>query len=237
VSTASFQRARTDAQRDQRRRDVLDAARGMLDQMPLAEISLRELSRRVGLAKSNVVRYFPSREAVFLAVLAEDWDSWLDQLRDQLAAAPPPGTVRPGPVPHERHQELAAAIAGTLAGQRRMCELISAAQTILEHNIPASTAREFKMAAHARTRRLAGLVQSAVPGLTGARAFEFAGLTWALIAGAWPIANPSPVVAQVLAEPGLRDLCVEFGPALTSVLTVVLDGMTITADSGGHTSR
>ena len=85
MTAGSFQRARTAQQRDQRRRAVLDAAREMLDQMPLADISLRELSRRIGLAKSNVVRYFPSREAVFLAVLAEDWDTWLDQLELRLA--------------------------------------------------------------------------------------------------------------------------------------------------------
>ena len=30
--------------------------------MPVAELSLNELSRRVGLAKSNVLRYFESRE-------------------------------------------------------------------------------------------------------------------------------------------------------------------------------
>ena len=41
----------------------------MLDHLPPAEVSLRELSRQVGLSKSNVVRYFPTREADFLAVL------------------------------------------------------------------------------------------------------------------------------------------------------------------------
>ncbi len=201
---------------------MLDAAREMLDQMPLADISLRELSRRIGLAKSNVVRYFPSREAVFLAVLAEDWDSWLDQL--ELCLRPGPSGQGPGQA--ATHRRVAAAIAQTLGQHRRLCELIAAAQMILERNIPVDTARQFKLAAWARTRRLAGLVQSAVPALADALAFEFAGVTWALIAGAWPMANPSPSVARVLAEPKLADLCVEFGPALTSVLTIVLDGMT-----------
>ena len=36
----------------------------MLTEKGVAEISLRELSNRVGLAKSNVLRYFDSREAV-----------------------------------------------------------------------------------------------------------------------------------------------------------------------------
>jgi AcrR family transcriptional regulator len=35
----------------------------MLTEMPVAQTTLDELSRRVGLAKSNVLRYFESREA------------------------------------------------------------------------------------------------------------------------------------------------------------------------------
>jgi hypothetical protein len=41
-------------------------AAAMLREMPVAELSLNELSRRVGLAKSNVLRYFETREAVLL---------------------------------------------------------------------------------------------------------------------------------------------------------------------------
>ena len=65
----SFQRARSEEQRDPRRRAILDTAAAMLAEMPVAEVSLNELSRRVGLAKSNVLRYFESREAVLLELL------------------------------------------------------------------------------------------------------------------------------------------------------------------------
>ena len=57
----------------------------MLAEMPVAELSLNELSRRVGLAKSNVLRYFESREAVLLELLDAAWRDWLDQLAGELA--------------------------------------------------------------------------------------------------------------------------------------------------------
>lgn len=59
----TFQRARSEEQREGRRRAILDTAAAMLTEMPVADLSLNELSRRVGLAKSNVLRYFESREA------------------------------------------------------------------------------------------------------------------------------------------------------------------------------
>ena len=66
----TFQRARSDEQRALRSQAILDTAAAMLQEMPVADISLNELSRRVGLAKSNVLRYFDSREAVLLELLA-----------------------------------------------------------------------------------------------------------------------------------------------------------------------
>jgi AcrR family transcriptional regulator len=66
---AVFQRARSEAQREARRQAILGAAAAMLAEMPVAEVTLNELSRRAGLAKSNVLRYFESREAVLLELL------------------------------------------------------------------------------------------------------------------------------------------------------------------------
>ena len=50
----TFQRARSEEQRAVRRQAILDTAEAMLAEMPVAALSLNELSRRVGLAKSNV---------------------------------------------------------------------------------------------------------------------------------------------------------------------------------------
>lgn len=76
----TFQRARTEEQREIRRRAILDMASAMLDEMPVAAVTLNELSRRVGLAKPNVLRYFESREAVLLELLdrflRSGWRTW-----------------------------------------------------------------------------------------------------------------------------------------------------------------
>src|SRR5579863_3920251 len=83
---AGFQRARSEQQREMRRRAILDAATAMLAEMPVAEITLNELSRRTGLAKSNVLRYFESREAVLLELLDSMLQGWLADLAAELGA-------------------------------------------------------------------------------------------------------------------------------------------------------
>src|SRR3984893_16434038 len=86
AQSPTFQRARRPEQREPLLQAIRDVAEEMLAQDLTAEISLREISRRVGLATSNVLRYFESREAIFLELLARESTSWLDALEQQLDA-------------------------------------------------------------------------------------------------------------------------------------------------------
>src|ERR1700759_3115651 len=101
----TFKRARNEEQRTERRRMILDTAAAMLSEMSVAQVSLNELSRRVGLAKSNVLRYFESREAVLLELLDARSREWLEYL-----AAALPTAVDPSATPPERGDQLAAAL-------------------------------------------------------------------------------------------------------------------------------
>ena len=70
-----------------RRLAIMAVARDMLAEKNVGDISLRELSDRVGLAKSNVLRYFDSREAIFLEVLDEEFAAWLSRYRRSSGSA------------------------------------------------------------------------------------------------------------------------------------------------------
>src|ERR1700727_3624850 len=101
-----FQRARSEEQRAIRRQAILDAAAAMLEIMPVSEVTLTELSRRAGLAKSNVLRYFESREAILLELLDRATKLWLSELPGQLAA----GVATEG-TPGERADQLDVVLA------------------------------------------------------------------------------------------------------------------------------
>ena len=125
-----FQRARSAEQREVRRRAILDTAADMLAEMPVAEVTLNELSRRVGLAKSNVLRYFESREAVLLELLATAWGEWLADLPGDLDRA-----VDPAAPVTRRGDQVAAAVAASLAARPVLCDLLSAQAAVLERNV------------------------------------------------------------------------------------------------------
>jgi AcrR family transcriptional regulator len=189
----TFQRARRPEQVAARREAILTAAAQMLRERPVTDISLRELAERVGLAKSNVLRYFDSREAIFLEVLDRTWTAWLDGLELD------PGRSRSR---HVRETRVATAIATSLIGEPLLCDLFGAMASVLERNISLEVARDFKGRFTANTARFAELVRAAVPVLDEAGATHFAGAVVVLVAGLWPYANPTEVVATASAELG-----------------------------------
>jgi AcrR family transcriptional regulator len=194
----------------------------MLRERPVADISLRELADRVGLAKSNVLRYFDSREAIFIEILDLEWTAWLDELDGLLPAAPP----RHG---DERAtaETVARVVAASLAARPLLCELFGAMASVLERNISVEFARDFKQRAAARSGRLAGQVRAALPRLTEEAAAHFAGAAVVIVAGLWPYANPSHAVATVMEEMGAPDPKRLFTEGLTEGLINQLLGILV----------
>jgi AcrR family transcriptional regulator len=208
-----FQRARSEEQREQRRRAILRVAADMVAEMPVADITLNELSRRVGFAKSNVLRYFESREAVLLELLDKAWRDWLQRL-----AADLPGGVDTG------YPRVAAIITASLVDDRLFCELLSVSSAVLERNVSAEVARRYKLAAIANTEALSDLIDRAIAELDAPGSFAFAAGTLVAITGIWPLTHPSEAMRRVYEDPAMARLRLDFRGALEEMLTTLLAG-------------
>jgi AcrR family transcriptional regulator len=216
-----FQRARSEEQREARRQAILGAAAAMLAEMPVAEVTLNELSRRAGLAKSNVLRYFESREAVLLELLDSAWQDWLAQLDAELADA----VVAGDPVAL-RADQLAAAVAASLAARPMLCDLISAQAAVLERNVSPEVAAQYKRASIAGISALGALLLRSVPELGEPDAFRLAGAAVMTTAAVWPHTQPSAaMLAAYAADPALAAMRLDFTATLREVLEVLTAGL------------
>jgi AcrR family transcriptional regulator len=223
---AVFQRARSEEQREARRRAILGAAAAMLAEMPVSELTLNELSRRAGLAKSNVLRYFESREAVLLELLDAAWQDWLVQLDLDLTDA-----VEPAVPVAARCGQLAGAIAASLAARPVLCDLISAQAAVLEHNVSPQVAAQHKRATMTGIAALGGLMLRCVPELGEPDAVKLAGATVMAAAGLWPHTQPSAaMLAAYEADPELAALRLDFTATLGEMLEVMSAGLLTRGD-------
>ncbi|TDU91234.1 TetR family transcriptional regulator [Kribbella voronezhensis] len=216
----TFQRARSEEQRAVRRGTILATAEAMLTEMPVAQLSLNELSRRVGLAKSNVLNYFESREAVLLELVNTETQAWVQDLADALS------TVDPATPAVDRGHQVTAAVVRTLEARPVFCDLISSQAAVLEHNISTEMALAFKRATVAQYQRMIEVVVGVLPELGVEGAGQFIS-TAALLAGAiWSHACAGPaILAAFEADPSLAALRIEFEPAMTQSLNALLTGL------------
>jgi AcrR family transcriptional regulator len=215
----TFQRARSEEQREIRRQAILATAAAMLDEMPVAELGLNELSRRVGLAKSNVLRYFESREAVLLELLESSLRAWLTEVPDELAAG-----VDPRLPVRERGDQLAAVLSRSLVRHTVLCDLINAQAGVLEHNVSVEAVVRHKRSAVASLATMIDLVRRHLPELgDGARAVC---LMTVILAGALSTyCQPSAsAIAAVEADPTLAELHLDLAATLESAIATQIAG-------------
>lgn len=186
MSEGGFRRARTQEQRESRREQILAATRALLQDRRVAQASLNEIARRTGLAKSNVLRYFGSREAILLELAQRDYAAWVDEVAGAVEADAGTGD----PV-----AELSAALA-TIVRRPLLCELLGCSTGILEHNVGVEEIIGYKTAMYGHINRLGAVIDSRLgPVPQRLHSALVVGLH-AMVSELWAIAHPARAVVE-----------------------------------------
>src|ERR687893_21218 len=135
MTRSAFLRARRPEHKQERREAILAAARDLARASGVGNVSVGAVAEAVGLAKSNIARYFGTREEIYLELLTEEWRQWAQAVSARLRDAH--GTA-----------EAMAALAETMVDRPLFCDLLSHASTSLEHNVSVPAARTFKHTLH-----------------------------------------------------------------------------------------
>jgi len=214
-ATETFQRARDPEQKAQRRQELLGAARALLAADGLAGVGLSAIARAAGLAKSNVYRYFGSREEILMALLADDAFAWLAAFEREVA--PLAGS--------NDAAQVAAILARTIGVHALTCQLIAVVAGVLEHNTSEAAAAEFKAQMLDLSIRIRNAIHAALPAIPIDRVIAFVRYLHALIAGLWPMAHPAPIMAPLLRRPEYASLASDFETDLRGCLRPLLEGL------------
>ena len=192
----------------------------MLDEMPVAEVSLNELSRRVGLAKSNVLRYFESREAVLLELLDYFLGTWLEELAEELTTG-----IEADASPEVRADQMAEVLSRSLSERMVLCDLFGAQGGVLEHNVSVEVVKRHKRSSHAKLVTMVELVRRHLPELgDGAQTFCMMSLISAGALAAY-VPPPPSLLAAYADEPDLGVLHLDLRDALRTSCSAALVGV------------
>jgi AcrR family transcriptional regulator len=214
VTAETFQRARRPEQKLRRQDAILGAARELALRDGVRNVSLADIAARVGIHKSALLRYFETREQIFLELTAEAWLDWAKALHVGLAGA-------------EGSADLVADVFARSFGERPMlCDLIAHTPLNLERNVSPEAVRRYKLTSLGAVDEAAGLVHGVMLGLTRAECREFVATLASLAGSLWQIANPPPALAELYAsDPALGQACVDLMPRLRRTAQILLAGL------------
>jgi AcrR family transcriptional regulator len=212
MTQSAFLRARRPEHKQQRRDVILVAARDLARKSGVRNVSLGAVAEAVGLAKSNISRYFGTREEIYLELLAEEWKQCSQAVVARLQ--------------HARGMDAAITVlAETMVERPLFCDLLSHLPTSLELNVSVDAARTFKHAVYDHLAATAAELARATP-LTASEAVELVAAAAGLAGLLYRAANPPPALAQVYAEdPQLAATRPTMQPTLVRLLSALATGL------------
>lgn len=213
---ASFQRARRPEQKDQRRERILAAAADLARDAGVARVSLGDIAAAVGLAKSNVLRYFGTREEIYLQLTMREGNGWASAAGAALHRA-------------TGFSAAAAALADAYADRPLYCDLTTHAETMLEHNVSVAALRIHKLWAIDTYFTVGRQITVACPELTGADGAALVMAASAFVTKLFPLTRPPEALRQLYdREPEIARVFPPFRPTLQRMIFATAAGLPAT---------
>jgi AcrR family transcriptional regulator len=95
MARPEFERARSAEAKHIREMAILDAAARLAAEHGVRAVTLTDIAAAVGMHKSAMLRYFETREEIFLRLSASGWTEWSQAVRDRLGQLDYEGTAGP----------------------------------------------------------------------------------------------------------------------------------------------
>ncbi|MCY1143168.1 TetR family transcriptional regulator [Actinoplanes sp. Pm04-4] len=201
------QRARSAEAKQQRERAILDAARALATARSVREVTLTDVAAAVGLHKSAMLRYFETREQIFLALAADEWRDWTEGVRSSWASGPPE-----------------VVLARSFVSRPLFCDLLAHIPLNLERNVSFPSVRSYKRTSLAAVRAVAGDLASR-EGLSEQQAYDVVATAAGLAGALWQMAAPGTKLREFYkSEPELAHAVVDVEPRLVRVLGALIAG-------------
>jgi AcrR family transcriptional regulator len=215
VTMPEVQRARSAEAKQQREQAILDAATRLGAEQGIRQVTLTDIAYAVGMHKSAMLRYFETREQIFLTLTAQGWRDWSAALRHQLSQLSPATPVG----------SVAEAFADSLVARPMFCDLLAQAPLNLERNVSLDSVRAFKLVTLEEVSAISAELGRLL-GLTEQQAVDVIATATSLAGALWQMATPGPEVQHLYrSDPRLAHAVVEVGPRLIRVLTALLAGL------------
>jgi AcrR family transcriptional regulator len=197
MKSQDWQRARTEEQVEQRVREIQDAAARLMQTLPYEKVTLLQIAKDLDFTRSNVYRYFSTKEEIFLSIYVADMQRWREDIEREFT----------GPLGIEMFADKWTEI---LCRQERLLELSSLLAVTLERNTSEEAFRKTKLFLGELLMWLVSILRTVLPMLSDDQIVEFARTQQVLFSGAWPMSRLPERQKEILREMNSEYMILDF---------------------------
>jgi AcrR family transcriptional regulator len=215
MATKSFQRARRPEQKEQRREAILAAATDLARRDGVRAVTLSEIARAVGIHKSALLRYFETREQIFLELTGREWSEWREATGAALTRLAPGDS-----------DAVATTLATSFVERPLLCDLIPHTALNLERNASVEAVHAYKLTSLGAVDAVAEALAGPLPDLAAEERRELVSYVALLAGSMFQIATPPKPLAELYErEPKLGHSLLDLDARLTRATRVALAGL------------
>lgn len=219
MTTPQFERARSAEAKQARETAILEAAARLADDHGVRAVTLTDIADAVGMHKSAMLRYFETREDIFLRLATTSWSEWSAAVRGQLGNL----TVGRQEWGHIA-SEVADVLAASLVARPLFCDLLAHTPLNLERNVSVEGVRAFKILAIAEVGAISDTLSTITP-LRPDQAADVVTTATSMAGALWQMAAPRTTLrAFYESDPDLAHAIVDVQPRLTGILSALITG-------------
>lgn len=212
-SKPRYQRARRPVQKEERREAILQAADRLAGTSSYSDLTIASLARHTGLVRGTIYLYFATREEILLTLFERRVTAWTVELMRRLDRIR--GKADAGKV--------SRTISHSLVEKRRLLELSSLFQNVIEPGVEPEHALAVKRNLIALGNQAGKLIEISLPSLKSGDGLRVLRQAWALLTGLAQMADLSPRNKAIYSQDSTLaameiDLDKEFDQALLALV-------------------
>jgi len=213
----NWQRARTDENKNARKEAIYKAAFTLFKNNGYDKVSFNAIAVEAGFTKSNMYRYFSSKDEIFLNVFADLFEQWTNDFSLQLR------TLEQEAAPIT----FAVVWLNTMLSQPKLLDLMPILFTSLERNSSFEQLLEFKRLSMNLLYRLTVDITRIYPDIEGEKAFKLLNLSYAATTNSWTANTKSDALNKLYHLDEFQALKPDFEKDLTSSIEVIIRGLKV----------
>lgn len=212
-------RAISDEQKEQRRDDIVNAAKTLFDERTFESIKITDIARKAEVAKGTIFIYFKTKEQLFLELAMKEFESWFNEMNAFLKEYTN-GLQRDNPI-----DELTDFIRYSIKNRLTLLRLISILHTVLEKNIDLENAIRFKKFLYENILNTGDLLERHMIFLKPGQGPELILSMYTFIVGSQNISELSPTIKEAIEINGFEIFNVNFEESFIKTLKTYIKGM------------